>query len=122
LDWPDVGQVFRLTRERTIGGVTTVEVVYGITSLTRERASASRLLDLVRGHWGIENGLHWVRDVVLGEDACRVRRGAAAAVLATLRNLVHFLLPRTRIKGRAAAIRHLGFHPEKAIRLVTQRP
>ena len=50
-------------------GKTTVEVVHGITSLSRERADAARLLGLTRGHWGIENGSHYRRDVTLGEDA-----------------------------------------------------
>lgn len=120
LDWPGVGQVFRLTRERTVGGKTTVEVVYGITSLSRARASAPTLLRLVRDHWGIENGLHWVRDQVLGEDRCRARKGGAAEVLATLRNVVLFLLRKTRIKGRTTAIRHLVCHPRKALELVTR--
>ena len=73
-----MGQVFRLVRERTAGGVTVTETAYGVTSLTRERADAGRLLELVREHWSIENGLHHVRDVTLGEDACRVRTGSAA--------------------------------------------
>ena len=68
-----MGQVFRRERERAAGGRTTVEVVYGITSLTRAQANAGQLLTLVRGHWGIENRLHYVRDVTLGADACRVR-------------------------------------------------
>jgi predicted transposase YbfD/YdcC len=122
LDWPEVGQVFRLTRERTLGDTATVEVAYGITSLLPEQASAKKLLGLVRGHWGIENGLHWVRDVVLGEDRCRVRKGAAAQILATLRNAALYLLTKTRIKSPTAAIRHLAFHPKKAIQLVTQQP
>ena len=58
-------------------GETTVEVVYGMTSLEPEEADAERLSGLVRAHWGIENGLHYVRDVTLGEDACRVRTGTA---------------------------------------------
>jgi hypothetical protein len=58
VDWPGVGQVFRLVRERTIGDTTTTEVVYGITSLTRAQADAGRLLALTRDHWGIENRLH----------------------------------------------------------------
>ena len=62
-DWPRVGQVFRVERERRVKGVATAEVVYGVTSLTRGRADAARLLALVRSHWGIENGLHHVRDV-----------------------------------------------------------
>jgi hypothetical protein len=58
LDWPQLGQVVRLTRERRIGGVATAEVTYGITSLGRPRADAGRLLGLTRADWGIENGLH----------------------------------------------------------------
>ncbi|MBN9517444.1 ISAs1 family transposase [bacterium] len=74
-DWPGVAQVFRVERERRVKGVTTVEVVYGITSLTRAAADATRLLGLIRSHWGIENGLHHVRDETFREDRCRVRRG-----------------------------------------------
>ncbi len=75
--WRGLKQGFELTRERTIRGVKTVEVVYGITSLSGDRADASTLLKLVRGHWQIENELHYVRDVTLREDACRVRCGNA---------------------------------------------
>src|SRR5262249_26511261 len=70
-----VGQVFRLARQRTVGGKTTEEVVYGLTSLSREEADAERLLDLGRAHWGIENGLHHTRDETFREDRGRVRRG-----------------------------------------------
>src|SRR5262249_34982057 len=103
--WPGLAQGFELTRERTANGKTTAEVVHGVTSLGPERADAGRLLELVRGHWGIENGLHGVRDVTLGEDACRVRRGAAPQVLAALRNAVVPLLAEVRGASRAAAIR-----------------
>ena len=58
-----------MRRERTVRGTKTVEVAYFVTSLSRERADAARLLKLIRGRWGaIENGLHDVRDEVLGED------------------------------------------------------
>jgi predicted transposase YbfD/YdcC len=43
-------------------------VVYGVTSLPPERATPARLLELVRGHWAIENKSHWVRDVTFDED------------------------------------------------------
>ncbi len=58
LDWPEIGQMFWLRRERTVNGVTSVEDLYGISSLSRERADAGRFLELLRKHWGIENGLH----------------------------------------------------------------
>ena len=64
------------------------EVAYGITSLPAMAADATRLLAVGRGHWRIENGLHYRRDVTWQEDASRVRRGHAAQVLAALNNLV----------------------------------
>jgi hypothetical protein len=91
-DWAGLKQGFELTRERTIHGERTVESVRGITSLTADRADAGRLLALTRGHWGIENGLHYRRDVTLGEDASRVRKGTAPQVMAALRNgIIHAL-------------------------------
>jgi hypothetical protein len=117
-DWPGLAQVFRLTRERTAAGRTTTEVAYGITSLPRERADARRLLGLARRHWGIENGLHYVRDMTLGEDACRVRSGSAPQILAGVRNAALPLLAGVKPKNIAAAIRHLAAKPLKAVRLV----
>ena len=90
--WKGMKQGLEITRERTIKGVTTVEVVYGITSLSEQEADATRLLELTRGHWGIENGLHYVRDVTMGEDASRVRSGNAPQVMAAMRNLVIFVV------------------------------
>lgn len=108
-----------MERSRTAGGVTTVEVAYGITSLPRGRADAARLLDLVRTHWAVENQLHYVRDVTLGEDACRVRRGAAAEALAGLRNVVVCLLTGLGVASRAAAVRRLAARPNEAVALLS---
>jgi hypothetical protein len=116
--WPGLKQGFELTRRRTVKGVTTVEVVYGITSLAVEEADARRLLGLTRGHWGIENKLHYVRDVTLGEDGCRVRKGSAPQVLAAVRNAVVHLLAGVDASSRAAAIRRLNNHPEEALAIL----
>lgn len=87
LDWPGVQQVIQVERERTVRGRKESETVYYVTSLSRQKADAKRLLELIRGHWGaIENGLHWVRDEVLGEDRCTIFRGHAAQNWAALRN------------------------------------
>ena len=118
LDWPDVGQVFELERVRVVGGKTSVEVVHGITSLGRSGTDAARLLGLTRGHWGVENGLHLVRDVTLGEDACHVRRGSAPQVLAALRNAVVQLLDGVEAASKAAATRHFAARPFEAIPLL----
>jgi predicted transposase YbfD/YdcC len=116
--WPGLAQAFELRRQRTVHGVTAQEVVYGITSLKPEQAQAKRLLELTRGHWGIENKLHYVRDVTLGEDGCRVRKGAAPQVLAALRNAVIHLLAGVQAASYAAAIRRLNNHPEEALALL----
>jgi Transposase DDE domain len=118
LDWPEVGQVYWLRRERTVAGVTTVEDVYGISSLSREQAEAGRFLALLRGHWGIENGLHWVRDVTLGEDACRVRKGSSGSLLAGIRNAALVLLDRLEATSMAEALRACVLRPKRALRLL----
>jgi predicted transposase YbfD/YdcC len=90
LNWPDAAQVVRIERSREIAGKTSREIAYYITSLTAREADPRRLLDLARAHWGIENKLHWRRDVSMNEDRCRVRAGAQA--FAALRNLVLSML------------------------------
>ena len=84
--WPGAAQVGRLERVRNVAGDVTSETTLVVTSLSAKAASAEALLGLVRGHWGIENRLHFVRDVVLGEDACRVRSENAPHVFAAVRN------------------------------------
>jgi predicted transposase YbfD/YdcC len=114
-DWPGVQQVFRLERERRVRGKTVVEVVYGITSLSGLAADAGVLLGYTRGHWGIENGLHYTRDVTLGEDRCRVRRRQAPRVLASLRNVAVYLLRNADYPSVAAATRAAAAQPELAL-------
>jgi predicted transposase YbfD/YdcC len=116
-DWAGLKQGFELTRERTIQGVTTRETVYGITSLSTAQADASRLLELTRGHWGIENGLHYKRDVTMGEDASRVRQEAAPQVMAALRNSIIHLLDKTA-DNLAAAMRTMSNCFGKALALL----
>jgi hypothetical protein len=90
-------------------------LVHGITSLGRDRAKATRLLALARSQWGIENGLHSVRAVTLGEDACRVRTGSAPQVLAALRNAVVHLLDGVQAASKAAAPRSFAARPFAAL-------
>ena len=119
LDWPGAVQVFQIHRVRVLADKTEQETVYGITSLAPEEANAERLQELVRGHWGIENRLHWVRDMTLGEDACRVRRGDGPQLLAAFRNAVVHLLEEVEAASKAAATRHIAIHPRKALLLLT---
>ena len=116
--WPGLKQGFELRRERTIRGKKTVEVVYGITSLSEEEADAERLLVFVRDHWRIENQLHYVRDVTFGEDACRVRKGSSPQVLAGIRNALIHLLAGIETAFRPEAIEELQTHPNNAHDLI----
>ena len=117
-DWPGVEQVFRLERRRKVKGKTEVEVVYGLTSLSTLAADAAGLLGYTRGHWGIENGLHYIRDETLGEDRCRVRRGQGSRVLASIRNAAVRLLKGTEYRSAAAATRAMTAQPEVALHLL----
>ena len=116
--WPALAQVGRLTSLRRRKGQTTIETSYIITSLSPEPATPAQLLALVRGHWGIENRLHWVRDVTFDEDRCQIRTGAAPQVMAALRNLVIGLFRRSGLRNIAAALRTHAWHAQRAIALV----
>ena len=122
LDWPGLGQVCCVERTRRRKGKESVERAYAITSLPPERADAARLLEIWRGHWGIENQVHWVRDVVFGEDQSQVRSGSAPQLLAALRNLVLGLLRLSGVKNIAAALRHYGWKPWETLTLIGLSP
>lgn len=117
LDWPGVQQVCRIVRVVTYRGKRTEETRYAITSLP-ERVGPAALLRLVRGHWTIENRLHWVRDVTLGEDASQVRTGSAPPVMAALRNAVLALLRDAGHRNIAAGLRRNGWQPGAGLRLL----
>ena len=78
---------------------------YFVTSAPRTLAGASELLDWTRGHWSIENGSHYVRDVTFGEDASRIRKGSGPEVMAAFRNAAIGFLRSTGITNLAAALR-----------------
>ena len=118
LDWPRLAQVCRIERRVERKGRERVEVGYAITSLGPERAGPKRLAALWRGHWRIENRLHWVRDESMGEDRCQVRTGRAPEVMATLRNLALGLLRLAGTSNVAAALRRYARYPEEALGLI----
>ncbi len=118
LGWPGVGLVLEVARvvcwPATPERVPVREVRYFVTSLPATEPAA-RLLELVRGHWRIENQLHYVRDMTLGEDACRVRSGSAPQVLAALRNCVVGLLRQEGTTNLAARLRHHAWQPAHVV-------
>ena len=109
-----VVQVTRKTRNLRTRRWRTV-VVYAVTSLAHAQASPARLADLLRGHWAIENGLHYVRDVTFAEDASQVRSGTGPQVMACLRNLVIGVLSRAGPVNLAAALRHHARDPARSL-------
>lgn len=119
-DWPGLAQA--LCREREVVRLNTGEVrrerVYAVTSLPPEQADAQTLLRLWRGHWGIENRLHWVRDVGFAEDRSATRAGGVPQGLAALRNTVIGLLRAHEHAAIAATRRALARNPAAALTLL----
>ena len=124
LAWPGLAQVFEIKRERYLcrTGETTTETVYGLTSHSRQRASAACLLQLNRAHWGIENGLHYRRDVTFGEDRCRIKSQTAAEALAVFNNVAIRLIAQAGWTNAAQARRYYDGNIGKALRLILSAP
>jgi len=123
LDWPGVGQVYRLERKFTWmrrGKIykTSHEVEFGITSLSREKASTEKVLAVRRKHWLIETGLHYRRDVTFHEDAIRMTKGAAGRILAIVHNLVLALLKAAGFTNAAHGRRWFAGHLQEAFALL----
>ncbi len=94
--WPDVAAVVQVNREREVGGERVATTHYYLTSYA---GTATELGRWVRGHWGIENGLHWTLDVVFREDRSRIREANAGANLAMVRRVAVSLIRRAPGKG-----------------------
>ena len=123
LDFPYAAQVFAIRREVTemVSLKCRSETVYGLSSLSAQRATPARLLALSRGHWTIENRLHWVRDVTFDEDRSRVRKGVGAQVMASIRNLAISLLRLAGARYIAPALRHCARSDPQTLRLIGLR-
>src|SRR5262249_49401279 len=88
-EWQGLQAIILVSRERVVGGHYSLEPHYYIASC---RELAKVFATGIRGHWTIENGVHWILDVVFGEDACRTRTGNAAENLAWLRRVALAIL------------------------------
>ena len=117
-EWPDVGAVVMVGRERQVKGKTNTSAAhYYITSL---RLSAQKLAGYVRGHWGVENGLHWCLDVSFGEDANRTRDRNAGANLGVVRRVAASLLKQDKGRGSIKGKRFGAALDEKYLERVLQ--
>jgi predicted transposase YbfD/YdcC len=95
-----------------------IERVYLISSQSRAQANPEQLLALNRGHWGIENRLHHVRDMGYDEDRCRSRKGNAPRTLACLRNFAISLLRLHPVTNIKAALRALAAQADKVLEML----
>jgi predicted transposase YbfD/YdcC len=120
LDWPGVAQVLRRQCRRVTlrTGLVEAKTTYGITSLPRQLAGPEQLERFWRGHWTIENRLHYVRDETLGEDRSQVHTGTAPQVLAALRNGILSALRYHGWSNIAEANRRYAANPQKALHLL----
>jgi predicted transposase YbfD/YdcC len=96
------------------------ETVYAITDLDQAQIRPDEIADILRGHWHIENRLHWVRDVTFAEDHSQIRTGHGPAVMATLRNLAISVHRRHGATNIAAATRRVSRHPSRVLPLLLQ--
>jgi predicted transposase YbfD/YdcC len=121
LDWPYLAQVFKLERRFSYlsSGKVHQEVQYGLTSLTKEETSPKRLLEFIRSEWGIENGLHYRRDVTFQEDQTRMTRKTTARTMAAVNNLVTSLLAFQGFGNFAQARRFFDAHPQEALSIIS---
>ena len=127
LDWPGLAQVFRLERTWRGHGKAKHALLYGITSLSPEAGPPERLLALMRGtpargYPAIENGLHRVKDVALGEDRSTLHCGQGPTVMAFLRDAALGLLRREGIHQIAARLRAHAQDPAPTVALVLAAP
>lgn len=123
LPWPHLEQVFKLERRftSTRTGKVQKQVVYGITSLSRQDITPRQLLQMTRAYWGIENGLHYRRDVTLLEDRTRMTKGRMGQAMACINNLVlGILLGKLKFRYLPHARRYFAAHPDEALSLITR--
>lgn len=126
VDWPYLGQVYQL--ERQVINPNTGEIkrqtVYGITDLSQAQADPTDLLFINRAHWGIENGLHYRRDVTLKEDDCRLQVDQAQHVMATFNNLALGLMMTDGVEGETIPDKRVRYcaDPLKALKRIMSSP
>jgi predicted transposase YbfD/YdcC len=118
--FPHAVQAIQITRKtRKLNGKKwRTELVYAVTSLTASQATDAELAAWIRGHWCIENRLHWVRDVTFDEDRSQVRTGNGPRVMASLRNLAISIVRLAGASNIAQALRHHAWDPLRPVALL----
>lgn len=120
LAFPHAAQAIQIIRCRRRSGTKkwSRETCYAVTSLAATQASPAALAAITRGHWAIEDRLHWVRDMDYDEDRSQVRTASGPRVMATLRNLAITILRLAGHASIAAALRHHARRPDRPLRTI----
>jgi predicted transposase YbfD/YdcC len=120
LAFPHAAQAIQIVRRRKLAGKRkrSAETCYAITSLTASQASPAQLAAMIRGHWAIEDRLHWVRDMDFDEDRSQTRTASGPRVMASLRNLAITILRLAGHASIAAALRHHARRPDRPLRTI----
>jgi predicted transposase YbfD/YdcC len=114
-EWAGLARLVKVERSGTRAGKPYEQVAYYISSLSFD---AGQFAQGIRGHWGIENRLHWVKDVVLDEDSSRIRLGNAPANLSIIRSLAIAILRYNGYSSITTAMRMIGHNLEQIFRLI----
>ena len=120
LAFPHAAQAIQVVRRRRRRGTKkwSRATVYAITSLTATQASPAGLAAIIRGHWMIEDRLHWVRDLDFDEDRSQIRTASGPRVMATLRNLAITILRLAGHASIAAGLRYQARRPDRPLRTI----
>ena len=120
LAFPHAAQAIQIVRRRKMGRRKkwSTETCYAITSLTATQASPGKLAAIIRGHWAIEDRLHWVRDMDFDEDRSQIRTASGPRIMASLRNLVVTILRLVEARNIAAALRYHARSSSRPLRTI----
>jgi len=118
LAFPYAAQAIQIVRRRTVHGKRSAETCYAVTSLRVTHAKPAQLAAIIRGHWGIEDRLHWVRDMDFDEDRSQARTAAGPRVMASLRSFVITILWLAGAASIAAALRYHARRPGRPLQTI----
>jgi predicted transposase YbfD/YdcC len=113
LAFPHAAQAIQIVRRRKVKGKWSAETSYAVTSLTITQSHHAQLAGIIRGHWGIEDRLHWVRDMAFDEDRSQIRTASGPHIMASLRNLAITIL---RLAGATSIAAALRYHSRQSSR------
>jgi predicted transposase YbfD/YdcC len=118
--FPHAAYGFRIDRHTVLRSTNThrTDTAYGLTGLTDHRAHPHTIARYIRGHWHIENRLHWVRDTTYTEDTSRIRTGNGPRVMASLRNLAISALRLTGHNSITTGLRTMIRNPTRPLQLL----